>query len=239
MAMLARPHFQPSGVRRVEAWERSPSRLRDFTANDAGLTRDFLDVVATSVPGGLPALESIDLCFNSIDRVGALLRLALPSLRVLKRGSQSIQFATHQSLAPERNLAGPEGTLPHLMGVHAYVTQWRGEPLFSLDLRVHNAHSGNNPNDPMDDALGKIYFDELDLKLPPGWVVFNASRARVPSMFETAECRCQAPETLVSWSLIPGSMRLTAICRSDRKLCRTCIPSSPPERSKVSHRTSR
>jgi hypothetical protein len=60
------------------------------------------------------------------------------------------------------------------MGVHAYVTQWRGEPLFSLDLRVHNAHSGNNPNDPMDDALGKIYFDELDLKLPPGWVVFNA-----------------------------------------------------------------
>lgn len=101
-------------------------------------------------------------------------RTSGPSLRFLKRGSQSIQFATHQSLAPARNLAGPEGTLPHLMGVHAYVTQWRNEPIFSLDLRIHNAHSGNNPNDPMDDALGKIYFDELDLKLPPGWNVFNA-----------------------------------------------------------------
>lgn len=66
-------------------WHRlDPSKLRDFTANDVGLTRGFLDVVATSAPGGLPALESIDLCFNSIDRVAALLRLALPSLRVLK-----------------------------------------------------------------------------------------------------------------------------------------------------------
>lgn len=66
-------------------WHRlDPSRLRDFTANDVGLTRGFLDVVATSAPGGLPVLESIDLGFNSIDRAGALLRLALPSLRVLK-----------------------------------------------------------------------------------------------------------------------------------------------------------
>jgi hypothetical protein len=60
-----------------------PSELRDFTVNDVGLTRGFLDVVATSTPGGLRALESLDLSFNSIDRVEALLRLALPSLRVL------------------------------------------------------------------------------------------------------------------------------------------------------------
>jgi hypothetical protein len=96
------------------------------------------------------------------------------AVRFLKRGSQEIQFATHQSLAPEPNVEGPTGTLPHMMGVHAYVTQWRDEPVFSLDLRVHNAHSGNNPADPMDDALGKIYFDELDLRLPHGWIVFNA-----------------------------------------------------------------
>ncbi len=96
------------------------------------------------------------------------------SLRVLKRGSSAVQFATHQSLAPERHLDGTEGTLPHLMGVHAYVTQWKDEPVFSLDLRIHNAHSGNDKNDPMNAALGKIYFDSLELRLPPGWKVFNA-----------------------------------------------------------------
>jgi hypothetical protein len=97
-----------------------------------------------------------------------------PSLRILKRGLAAVQFATHQSLAPERHLDGPEGTLPHLMGVHAYVTQWRDEPVFSLDLRIHNAHSGNDKNDPMNTALGKIYFKSLELRLPAGWKVFNS-----------------------------------------------------------------
>ena len=81
-------------------WHRlDPPELRDFTANDVGLTRGFLDVVATSVPGGLPALESIDLCFNSIDRVGALLRLALPSLRVLKLEANELDEAAIAEVA--------------------------------------------------------------------------------------------------------------------------------------------
>ena len=96
------------------------------------------------------------------------------SLRILKRGTESVQFATHQSLAPVDRHAGPDATLPHLMGVHAYVTQWKGEPVFSLDLRIHNAHSGNKPQDPSDDALGKMYFDALELRLPQGWNVLNA-----------------------------------------------------------------
>ena len=58
-----------------------------------------------------------------------------PSLRILRRGSQAVQFATHQSLAPDRNIQGDQGTLPHLMGIHAYVTQWRHEPVWTCTAR--------------------------------------------------------------------------------------------------------
>jgi hypothetical protein len=96
------------------------------------------------------------------------------SMRVLKDGSEEFQVATHVSLFPEHPQQGPEATLLHFMGVHSYVTEWAGEPFFTLDLRVHNAHSGLAQNDSMDDALGKLYFDALELVLPPGWTVFNA-----------------------------------------------------------------
>jgi len=96
------------------------------------------------------------------------------SLRVIKDGSEEVQVATHVSLFPDSPHDGPTGTLPHFMGVHTYVTEWAGEPFFSLDLRIHDAHSGLAPGDSMDDPLGAIYFDTLELALPPGWTVFNA-----------------------------------------------------------------
>jgi hypothetical protein len=96
------------------------------------------------------------------------------SLRVLRNGSEAVQVATHASLLPVVPVGGPTGTLPHLMGVHAYVTKWADEPFFSLDLRIHDAHSGLDPADPGDDALGKLYFDSLELSVPDGWSVFNA-----------------------------------------------------------------
>ena len=96
------------------------------------------------------------------------------SLRVLKDGSAEVQIATHVSLFPEHPEAGATGTLPHFMGVHAYVTEWADEPFFTLDLRIHDAHSGLSAADGMDDALGKLYFDALELSLPEGWTVINA-----------------------------------------------------------------
>jgi hypothetical protein len=93
--------------------------------------------------------------------------------RELKRGTQSMQATTHQSLLPVPAVAGPEGTLPHMMGVHTYVTRWADEPFFSLDLRVHNQHCGRY-DDPADDALGKLYFRSLELRLPRGWQLVSA-----------------------------------------------------------------
>ncbi|MBI5362475.1 MAG: hypothetical protein HZA53_04795 [Planctomycetes bacterium] len=94
--------------------------------------------------------------------------------RVLRAGLAARTEATHQSLRAVDPETGPLGTLPHLMGVHAYFTQWSGEDFLSLDLRVHNAASGQDPATPLDDALQKLYFGTFELRLPHDWVVLDA-----------------------------------------------------------------
>ena len=93
------------------------------------------------------------------------------SRRVLRRGQVAQEIATHETLVPDVVVHGAHGTLPHMMGAHAYVTQWQGEPFFSLDLRVHNAHSGRDHATSIDDPLGKIYFRSIELRLPSGWTL--------------------------------------------------------------------
>ena len=96
------------------------------------------------------------------------------SLRVLRTGAVARQVATHESLRPTSPVSGASATLPHMMGVHSYVTQWAGEPFLSLDLRIHNGHSGLDNSDTIDDPLGKLYFQSLELRVPSGWVVVSA-----------------------------------------------------------------
>jgi hypothetical protein len=95
------------------------------------------------------------------------------SLRVLRRGNVAEQMAMHETLLPDVVVPGDQGTLPHFMGVHAYVTTWKDEPFFSLDLRIHNAHSGRDHATSDDDPLGKIYFRTIELRLPHGWVLVS------------------------------------------------------------------
>jgi len=95
-------------------------------------------------------------------------------VRTLKYGACEKQIVTHQVLLPANPSTGPEGTLPHMMGVHAYFTRFANEPFFALDLRIHDASSGLDHQDPSDDALGKIYFRSLELCLPIGWTLLNA-----------------------------------------------------------------
>jgi len=97
------------------------------------------------------------------------------SARVLKRGRVSGEIATHEVLKPVTPTTGPTATLPHLMGAHAYVTRWGSEDFISLDLRIHNAFSGRDPSTTDDNPLGKVYFDALELSVPAGWVVLEAT----------------------------------------------------------------
>jgi hypothetical protein len=92
----------------------------------------------------------------------------------LRSGEAVDQVATHTTLLPDNPQTGPQGTLPHMMGVHAYIERVAHEPFFALDLRVHNGASGANHQSPIDDPLGKIYFASLELRLPQGWTLLNA-----------------------------------------------------------------
>lgn len=93
---------------------------------------------------------------------------------VLKDGLLTRQRKTHSILEPVETVPGAQGTYPRMMGVHAVVTEWTGEDVISLDLNVHNGLSGLDKSDPLDDALHEIYFDQLDLRIPRGWVVMQA-----------------------------------------------------------------
>lgn len=125
------------------------------------------NLVAT--PGALE-LEARDV-FGHLYTADLLadLRTGGPDLRVLRDGESAFQVRTHELLLPVHPETGPSGSLPHLFGVHAYVTQWAGEHFLSLDLRIHNGMANVDPTDPLDDPMDKLYFDELVLKIPAGF----------------------------------------------------------------------
>ncbi len=78
---------------------------------------------------------------------------------------------THEVLLPVNPESGSSGTLPHLMGVHSYLTIFRGQNYAQLDLHVHNGMDGRDPNTESDDLLDDLYFKDLKLRLPSGWNV--------------------------------------------------------------------
>ena len=67
---------------------------------------------------------------------------------------------------------GETAPLPHLMGAHAYLTEWAGLPMVGLDLRVNNgAIRGSRDPHPLESTLGIVYWTKLELVLPLGWTV--------------------------------------------------------------------
>lgn len=102
------------------------------------------------------------------------LRNNSPDLRTLRNGRAAHQVRTHEVLLPTAPVPGPQGTLPHGLGVHAFVTVWDEARYLSLDLRIHNGSDGNEPASTRDDPLGDVYFRELELVLPMGWHVVRA-----------------------------------------------------------------
>jgi hypothetical protein len=95
-------------------------------------------------------------------------------VKTLKDGRWAQQKRYYGMLEPVAPVGGSQGTLNHLMGVHSYVTAWADEDLLTIDLRVHNGPSGADKNDPLDDPNAKIYFKDLNVLVPPGWVVLQA-----------------------------------------------------------------
>lgn len=101
------------------------------------------------------------------------------------RGSDGLQSAQLQTNGPwllRRRIASvfvPVGEaqdghkpLPHLMGVHAYMTERADLPALTLDLRVHNglASPTASPSE-LDAPLGPVWFRSIELVAPGAFVV--------------------------------------------------------------------
>lgn len=97
------------------------------------------------------------------------IQLESPGAKVLMDGHVARQYRTHEVMLPNEEVHGSQGTLPHMMGVHSYITAWRGEQFLSLDLHVHNGMDGLDPGTNIDDAMGDMYFKDLAVRLPQGW----------------------------------------------------------------------
>ncbi|MCG3136809.1 MAG: hypothetical protein HJJLKODD_00645 [Phycisphaerae bacterium] len=89
--------------------------------------------------------------------------------QVLRQGSTAIQICSYGTMLPIQPKSGPTATLPHLFGVHAYMTAYLNENVVLLDLRFNNGPSGADTTTTIDDPLGKMYFLDLYLIVPANW----------------------------------------------------------------------
>ncbi|MDF1800462.1 MAG: hypothetical protein P1V81_14895 [Planctomycetota bacterium] len=101
-----------------------------------------------------------------------------PELQVLRSGEVAHQVRTHSWLLPDPNdptwEENARGTMPHLFGVHAYVTQYAGEDFISVDLRIHNGADGLDPTTTDDDSVGDVFFDSIELLVDGDWTLIQA-----------------------------------------------------------------
>ena len=104
----------------------------------------------------------------------ALAPLAEPPLAILRDGAVEREVKTYGLM--ELEASGPESggpklaPLPHLFGVHAYARVFAGGSRLELDLRINNGASGL---DEASSPLNDVYFAELTLDVPDGFVVLE------------------------------------------------------------------
>lgn len=139
----------------------------------AGQAAPHPDVAALLDDSGALQLRATDVFGHaySAPLAGELLRTGGQRVR---QGALVSERRLHLPLLPEAPVGGSRGTLPHLMGIHAYLRVVDGEPYLLLDLHLHNGLDGLDRTSSEDDALNAIYFRHLDLRLPPGWRVLHA-----------------------------------------------------------------
>ncbi len=96
------------------------------------------------------------------------------TVRRIRTGSIVAECAIPSAMTPVSPTSGPEGTLPRLMGVNAFVRTFANEDFVALDLHVHNGFDGQDPNVAWDAVLKDLYFEKLHLRVPNGWHVLHA-----------------------------------------------------------------
>lgn len=148
--------------------------VRRGASPDEALRLRVPGAVSELLESGSLELRARDVFENvyRFDLLGGETTPGFGSRRTLKDGVVARQERVYGTLVPEEDGERAGAALPHLMGVHAYLTQWRGEPFVSLDLRVNNgAIAGSGPATALEEPLGIVYWRELELCVPRGWLV--------------------------------------------------------------------
>lgn len=89
--------------------------------------------------------------------------------KVLHHGPIHAEVSYYQDLLPELEIVG--STLPHLLGVHLYLSWFSDRTSVGLDLRFHNAHDGHDAGSKLDDPLDELYFQRLEISVPADWTL--------------------------------------------------------------------
>jgi hypothetical protein len=112
-------------------------------------------------------------------------QLRQPGLRTPRRGPIAYQRVVHDAMTPVEFTPGPQGTYPHLMGVHAYMTQFADEDFVLLDLHVHNGLNGLDEVSRDDDLMNRLLFDRLLLRVPEDWdIIVNVEDPKIGAPFD-------------------------------------------------------
>lgn len=92
------------------------------------------------------------------------------SLKILKTGPYVRQRRVYATMVPFGAPSPAGAPLPHLLGVHAYITEKAGQREVDLDLRLNNgATSGSREPTPLEEPLGIVYWKTIQLVIPDGW----------------------------------------------------------------------
>ncbi len=95
------------------------------------------------------------------------------NFKLMRRGRVQTELRIYQTMVPEPAVAGPAGTLPHFFGVHSYLSTFSGQEIVGLDLRFNNGHCGRDQTSNLDDPLDKVYFERIEIALPPDWILMQ------------------------------------------------------------------
>jgi hypothetical protein len=95
------------------------------------------------------------------------------TIEIMRNGPLTSEIKVSTTLKPSPVVPGPQGTLPHHLGVQAYITVSSKEEIVGLDLRFHNGHSGKDKTTSSDDPLDDVFFRSINLYVPDGWFVIQ------------------------------------------------------------------
>ncbi|HJP00187.1 MAG TPA: hypothetical protein QF764_00285 [Planctomycetota bacterium] len=168
----------------LEPDDRPRARLRfELVARASGAPPprrpDGLEALLDPERGGRLVLRTRDVYGNTYrcDLLAPPDEGGVGSRRTLTDGAYMRRWRVAGALLPYGERAGSGAPLPHMMGVHAYLTRRRGDGALSLDLRLHNGlTSGRRVPHQAEEPVGSLYWREIELIVPDGWTVLPEVR---------------------------------------------------------------